>query len=80
MMKLKILSLDGFLETIGRCRGPVYQVGPDGSRTDLVLFYQKAPSAALHSLAFHQGVRRSCALHPALFGEYPSIFDFSDTP
>ena len=35
MMKLKILNLDGFLETIGRCRGPVYQVGPDGSRTDL---------------------------------------------
>ena len=45
-----------------------------------VLFYQKAPSAALHSLAFHRGVRRSCALHLALFGEYPSIFDFSDTP
>lgn len=38
MMKLKILSLDGFLETIGRCRGPVYQVGPDGSRTDLCRF------------------------------------------
>lgn len=30
MMKLKILNLDGFLETIGRCRGPVYQVVPDG--------------------------------------------------
>ena len=34
----------------------------------------------LASLAFHQGVRRSCALQLALFGEYPSIFDFSDTP
>ena len=34
----------------------------------------------LVSLAFHKGVQRSCALHLALFGEYLSIFDFSDTP
>ena len=43
------------------------------------LFYStKKPH--LLSLAFHGGVRRSCALQLALFGEYPSIFDFSDTP
>src|SRR5699024_2323296 len=45
-----------------------------------VPYYQKGSSAALHSLAFHQGVRRSCALHLHLSGELFSIFDFSDTP
>ena len=45
-----------------------------------VQFYQKGTSAALHSLAFHQGVRRSCALHLHLSGELFSILDFSDTP
>src|SRR5699024_6239960 len=45
-----------------------------------VPFYQKGASAALHSLAFHGGVRRSCALHLHLSGEWFSIFDFSDTP
>ena len=45
-----------------------------------VQFYQKGASAVLHSLAFHKGVQRSCALHLHLFGELFSILDFSDTP
>src|SRR5699024_1208061 len=40
----------------------------------------KSASAALQSLAFHKGVRRSCALQLHLFGELFSIFEFSDTP
>lgn len=40
----------------------------------------KSASAALQSLAFHRGVRRSCALQLHLLGELFSIFEFSDTP
>ena len=40
----------------------------------------KSASAALQSLAFHKGVRRSCALQLHLFGEMSGILEFSDTP
>lgn len=37
MMRLNILNLERFLQVVNSCCGAVYQVGPDGSRTDLRL-------------------------------------------
>ena len=35
MMKLKILNMERFLDVVNGCEGAVYQIGPDGSRTDI---------------------------------------------
>lgn len=35
MMKLNILNLEGFLDVVNSCEGAVYQIGPDGARTDI---------------------------------------------
>ena len=34
MMKLKVLNMERFLDVVNSCEGAVYQLGPDGSRTD----------------------------------------------
>ncbi len=34
MMKLKVLNMERFLDVVNSCEGAVYQIGPDGSRTD----------------------------------------------
>ena len=35
MMKLKILNIRAFLRVVDACRGAVYWVRPDGTRTDI---------------------------------------------
>ena len=40
MMKLNILNMERFLDVVNSCEGAVYQIGPDGSRTDLRRAYR----------------------------------------
>ena len=40
MMKLNILNMERFLDVVNSCEGTVYQIGPDGSRTDLRRAYR----------------------------------------
>lgn len=35
MMRLNILNLEAFLDLVNSCEGAVYQIGEDGSRTDI---------------------------------------------
>ena len=40
MMKLNILNMGAFLRVVDACRGPVYRLLPDGTRTDICRRYE----------------------------------------
>lgn len=39
MIKVNILNLSGFLETVNQCRGRVFAVAPDGTRVNITRKY-----------------------------------------
>ena len=40
MIKITVMNLKGFLETVNRCRGRVMMLSPDGRKTDITRQYE----------------------------------------